>query len=425
MESMSPIPKLPKRAATDIKSILRERTREVEVLYRISESISSTLDLESVLTHIVDVVVTVMKADSCLLYLVSENRDELVLRSSKNPHPRLIGRVSLELGEGITGWVAQEKVPVVILRNASDDPRFKFFHNLPEDRFQAFVSLPIVTKGEVIGVINVQHKRAKRYRDAELALLSTIANQVGGAIENARLYEAMRRQALQLDTLSQVSETVASSRMIEDVLRLIVTTTAQMLDSTICSLMLVDEESGTLRIAATQSLSESYCRKPPLPIGRSISGRAVKEKRPIYVPDVKQDKEFSYRDLAKRESLCSLLSMPMMIKETVIGVINTYTSTKHAFDAKEVKIMQAIANQAAVAIEHTRLMEKSFEMKEALIVRKVVERAKGYLMHSRKLSEADAFRVMQRQSMNMRKSMREIAEAIILAAELEGRSTDS
>ena len=420
---MSPIPKLRKRAAQDIKSVLRERTREVEVLYRISESISGTLDLESVLKHIVEVVVNVMKADSCLLYLVSANRDELVLRSSKNPHPRLIGRVSLGLGEGITGWVAQEKVPVVILRNASDDPRFKFFHNLPEDRYQAFVSLPIVTKGDVIGVINVQHKRAKRYQDAELALLSTIANQVGGAIENASLYEAMSRQALQLDTLSQVSETVASNRMIDDVLRLIVTTTAQMLDSTICSLMLVDEAGGTLRIAATQSLSESYCRKPPLQIGQSISGRAVKEQRPIYVPDVKKEQEFFYRDLARRESLCSLLSIPMMIKEKVIGVINTYTSTMHTFDDKEIRIMQAIANQAAVAIENTRLMEQSFEMKEALTVRKLVERAKGYLMHSRKLSEAEAFRVMQRQSMNMRKSMRDIAEAIILAAELDGQST--
>ncbi len=421
---MSPTKQPMNRRKKDVKTVLRERTREVEVLHRISQSISSTLDLESVLTHIVEVVVEVTKADSCLLYLVSENRDELVLRSSKNPHPTLIGRTALGLGEGITGWVAQEQVPVVIPRNASDDPRFKFFHNLPEDRYQAFVSLPIVTKGNVIGVINVQHKRTKRYQDAELALLSTIANQVGGAIENARLYEAMRRQALQLDTLSQVSETVASNRLIDDVLELIVTTTAEMMNSTICSLMLVDEDAKELRIAATQSLSEAYRRKPPIKIGQSISGRAVKKRRPIYVPDVTKEKEFFYQDLAKRESLCSLLSVPMMSKENVIGVINTYTSIRHVFDDKEVKILQAIANQAAVAIEHTRLLEKSFEMQEALTVRKLVERAKGYLMHSRKLSEAEAFRLIQRQSMNMRKSMREIAEAIILAGELEGNATE-
>ena len=424
LKKKTPTRKSPRRSKPDVKAVLRERTREVEVLYRISESISSTLDLEAVLKQIVEVVVEVTKADSCLLYLVSENRDELVLRSSKNPHPKLIGRISVGLGEGITGWVAQERVPVVIPRHASDDPRFKLFHNLPEDRYQAFVSLPVATKGNIIGVINVQHKRARRYQDAELALLSTIANQVGGAIENARLYDEMKRQTLQLDTLSQVSETVASNRVIEEVLQLIVMTTAQMMDSTICSLMLVDEENQRLRIAATQSLSEAYRRKPPLKIGQSVSGRAVKEQRPIYVSDVKKEKEFFYQDLAKRESLCSLLSVPMMSKEKVIGVLNTYTSALHAFDDKEIKIMQAIANQAAVAIEHTRLMEKSFEMQEALTVRKLVERAKGYLMHSRKLSEADAFRLLQRQSMNMRKSMREIAEAVILAGELEGGSMD-
>jgi len=114
-----------------------------------------------------------------------------------------------------------------------------------------------------------------------------------------------------------------------------------------------------------------------------------------------------------------MLSVPMMIKDKVKGVINSYTSTFHVFSPEEVKTLQAIANQAAVAIEHTRLMEKSFEMQEALEVRKLVERAKGYLMESRKLTEPEAFRLIQRQSMNLRKSMRDVSEAIILAQELQ------
>lgn len=406
----------------ELQHALRERTREVQVLHRISETIGSTLDLESVLKHIVDVVVEVTKADACLVYLLSERRDELILRASNNPHPKLIGRISVGLGEGITGWVARERVPVVIPKRASDDPRFKLFHRLPEDRYQAFVSVPIETKGEVVGVINVQHKRAKRYGEDTLALLSTIAKQVGGAIENARLYEEMRRRAFQLDTLSQVSETLVSNRLIEEVLQLIVSMTAQMMNSKICSIMLVDDTSGELRIVATQSLSEAYRRKPPLKIGQSISGRVVKERRPIYIPNVTEEGGYFYRDLAKQESLCSLLSVPMMMKDKVVGVINSYTSTLHVFSPEEVKLLQAIANQAAVAIEHTRLMEKSFEMQEALEIRKLVERAKGYLMQRRGLTEQEAFRLLQRQSMNLRKSMREIAEAVILAEELQTSS---
>ncbi len=347
------------------------------------------------------------------------------MRASKNPHPKLIGRIKIGLGEGITGWVAREQQRVVIPSNASDDPRFKLFHNLPEDRHQAFVSVPIVAKKELVGVINVQHKRSRRYQPDELALLSTIANQVGGAIENARLYDAMTRKARQLETLSQVSETVASSRLIEDVLQLIVTMTAQMLSSKICSIMLLDKPGGgELRIAATQSLSEDYRRKPSLKVGQSISGRAVLERRAIMVADVKQERDYMFPDLARKEGLCALLSVPMLNRDRVVGVINTYTSIPHTFSLEEIKVMQAIANQAAIAIEHTTLVEKSFEMQEALAVRKLVERAKGYLMRSKHLSEEEAFRLIQRRSMDLRKSMREIADAILLAAEIEERADE-
>ncbi|MGH7252374.1 MAG: GAF domain-containing protein [Nitrospiraceae bacterium] len=410
------------RSIRQLEQALREKTREADVLHRISESISSTLDLEAVLRHIVEVVVEVTKADACLLYLLSESREELILRASKNPHPKLIGRITIGLGEGITGWVARERTRVVIPSNASDDPRFKFFHNLPEDRYQAFVSVPILAKKEVVGVINVQHKRPRQYRSDELALLSTIATQVGGAIENARLYAEMRRKALQVDTLSQVSETVASNRLIEDVLQLIVTMTAQMMNSKICSLMLLDPPSGELRIVATQSLSELYRRKPNLKVGQSISGRAVQERRPVTVPDVTRERDYMYPEIARKEGLCSLLSVPMLIRDRAIGVINSYTSIPHVFSTEEIKVLQAIANQAAVAIENTKLVEKSFEMQEALEVRKLVERAKGLLMQAKGITEEQALRLIQRQSMDTRKSMREVADAVILASGIDKRA---
>ncbi len=305
-------------SAAHLQQALREKAREVDVLHRITESISSQLDLESVLRHIVEVVVEVTKADACLLYLLSDGRNELILRASKNPHPKLIGRITIELGEGITGWVAREQTRVVIPNNASEDPRFKFFNNLPEDRYQAFLSVPIFAKKQVSGVINVQHKRARRYRDDELVLLATIANQVGGAIENARLYDQMCRKALQLETLSQVSETVTSNRITNDVLQLIVTMTAQMLGSKICSIMLLDEASGELRIAATQSLSEAYRRKPNLKVGQSISGRVVQERRAIIVSNVTKERDYMYPDLAAKEGVRSLLSFPMMMREKCV-----------------------------------------------------------------------------------------------------------
>src|SRR5947199_111485 len=337
-----------------LQRALREKTREAEILHTISDTVSGNLDLDAVLHDIVDIAVEVTKADSCLIYLLNSHRDELVLRASKNPHPKLIGRIRLSLGEGITGWVAQQGRAVAIASNASDDPRFKFFHNLPEDRHQAFLSVPIMAKRE-------------------------------------------------------------------EIVHLLVTMTAEMMGSTICSIMLLDPEREELRIVATQSLSESYRRKPNLKVGQSISGQALKERRPIAVMDVTKDPGYMYPDLARKEGLCSLLSVPMLVKDKPIGVINSYTSHEHLFSAEEIKVLQAVAHQAAIAIENTTLMEKSFEMQEALEVRKLVERAKGLLMRSKQMSEEEAFRIMQRQSMDTRRSMREIADAILLAGELEKR----
>lgn len=417
------LPRSSKRVAPRKKGskqdALLEKTRELELLHRITESISSNLDLELVLKEIVGMVVEVTQADACLIYLLNESQKELILRASKNPHPNLIGRVRLELGEGITGWVAREKKMVIISKNADDDPRFKFFHNLPEDRYQAFLSIPVISKGEVIGVINVQHKKPHVHSEGEIALLTTIGHQVGSAIENARLYQEMKKKALQIDTLSRVSNTIISNRYLEEILNLIVTMTAGMMNSKICSIMILDEQKGELKIVATQSLSEEYRRKVNVKIGESVSGRAVKEQRPIMVLDVTSDTQYRFPDLAKKEGLCSLLSVPMMVKNRVVGVINSYTSTEHHFTQEEINILKTVANQAAVAIENTTLLEQSSAMQEALETRKAVERAKGILMQQGKILEEEAFRLIQRQSMNSRKTMREVAEAIILASEIK------
>ncbi|MFQ5950424.1 MAG: GAF domain-containing protein, partial [Nitrospiria bacterium] len=296
---------------------------------------------------------------------------------------------------------------------------FKFFHRLPEDRYQAFLSAPVISKGEVIGVLNVQHKRPHDHSNGEIALMTTIGHQVGNAIENARLYQEMEKKALQLETLSRVSRTITSDSYIEEILNLLVTMTAGMMNSKICSIMLLDENKGELKIIATQSLSEEYRRKANVKIGESASGRAVKERRPIMLLDVTHDPLYCFPKLAKKEGLCSMLSVPMKIKNKVVGVINSYTSTEHSFSREEINLLQTVANQAAVAIENTSLLERSSAMQEALETRKAVERAKGILMQQGKISEEEAFRLIQRQSMNKRKTMREIAEAIILASEIK------
>ncbi|OGX45473.1 MAG: histidine kinase [Omnitrophica WOR_2 bacterium RIFCSPLOWO2_12_FULL_51_8] len=224
---------------------------------------------------------------------------------------------------------------------------------------------------------------------------------------------------LQINALTKISKAIASDIYLGDILRLVVTVAAEMMGSNICSLMLVDEKKNELVIRATQSVSEEYNRKPPLKVGEGVSGKAVKENRPLVIRDVTREKEYKHKDIAKKEGLCSLLCVPLAVKGRVIGVINCYTSKPHDFSETEVNIMTTVANQAAMAIENAELMVKSKVIQEELETRKRIERAKGIMMSDEGISEEEAYLKIRKYSMDNRKSMREVAEAIILAADMK------
>ena len=201
-------------------------------------------------------------------------------------------------------------------------------------------------------------------------------------------------------------------------MQLIVNMTAQMMGSNICSIMILDEKSQELRVVASQSLDPAYRDKPPVKANGSLSGKTITTKAPVVVADVRKETSYQFRDLALKQGLVSLLSVPMLYKDKALGVMNTYTPTEHQFTAEEISFVQSVANQCASAIENTRLLSEKLAAQEALEARKLIERAKGILMKQKNIPESDAFREIQRQSMDRRKSMKEISEAIILAHEM-------
>src|SRR3984893_14992510 len=123
----------------------------VDVLHEISERLGSADGFHDVLSRVVEFASALVKCDSCLIYILA--RDELVLRAAKNPHPEVIDRLKLRVGQGITGWVAEHREPVAVAEKAAQDPRFQFFHELPEDSYEAFLSVPLMSRGRVVGVI--------------------------------------------------------------------------------------------------------------------------------------------------------------------------------------------------------------------------------------------------------------------------------
>ncbi len=226
-------------------------------------------------------------------------------------------------------------------------------------------------------------------------------------------------RANKLAALAGVSRTVASDMYIEEILSLLMRLTADLMNSKICSLMLYDEEKQELVLRASQSLSKDYLEKGNIKVGESVSGKVVKTRKPIVVENVRRDKLYNFPDIAKKEGLYSLLSVPLLFKGKVIGVLNSYKDHVHRFSEEEINLLSSVANQAAVAIQNTSLLADKKDLEEKLEARKVIEKAKGILMKLLAIDEDSAYKLLQRQSMDKRKSMKEIANAIIISKELE------
>ena len=157
----------------------------IDFLHEITSRIAAADSFHTVLGRIVDFVTTVVPCDSCFIYVLEG--EKLVLRASKNPHADVIDHLGIKVGQGITGWVAEHREPVALAANASEDPRFKLFKNLPEDRFEALLSMPIQCAGRVVGVMNLQHRDSYQHSTNEVRLISTIGFLVGAEVERARL----------------------------------------------------------------------------------------------------------------------------------------------------------------------------------------------------------------------------------------------
>jgi len=213
-----------------------------------------------------------------------------------------------------------------------------------------------------------------------------------------------------IEALSKISGAITSDLYLEDILQLIVTVTAEVMGSKICSLMLLDPGKNELVIKATQSISKEYINKNPLKPGEGIA---------VTVYNILENKIYTNKDIASKEGLASLLCVPLHVKGKVIGVLNVYTSEPHDFSDYEVSIIKTVADQAAIVIENYRLLVETKVIREELETRKAVERAKGIMMKEQGLSEEQSFRKMQKFAMDNRKSMREVAEAIILSYDMK------
>jgi two-component sensor histidine kinase/putative methionine-R-sulfoxide reductase with GAF domain len=279
-----------------------DAARHLALLTRTTEVVNSSLDLQDVLEAIAHEVAAALGTDACFVYLYDERGDELVLRATHGSGVE--GATSaprMRRGEGITGVAAADREPVMIAERAHLDPRFKAFPNLREDQYESILAVPILARDVLEGALNVRTRAPRAFTDAEIALLTAIASQVGQSIEHAKLYATVRRRVDELEALARISEAVSESLYLEESLEAIVRTTVESLDATGAAIVLEDG-----RIAWPEGRAGPHAVRLPLRWrGREI-GELV----------VDRDVPFSDDDR---------------------------------------QLLDAIANQAAVALEHGRM----------------------------------------------------------------------
>jgi signal transduction protein with GAF and PtsI domain/anti-sigma regulatory factor (Ser/Thr protein kinase) len=344
----------------------------VASLREIARALSAAWDVDTTLDLIARKTAQVMQVDSCSIYLLEPGGDTLWLRASTGLASNALGRASLKMGEGLTGWAAQNCTPVAV-REAQADPRFKFLPQTREQNFQSLLAVPLLNRDRVIGAMNVQTHDLHDFTPEQIEIAALISDLAAGALDRALLYENMNRQIGELTTLAKVSETVTSPIYLDEMLDLVVEMAAKVMDTPVCTLRLIDHARGELVVRAAYSTLAGYQKKPPLKLGEGVTGWVARERKPLAVPDIRADPRYPFSDAARREGLVSMLSVPLIVRDHVIGVLNCYTAEPHAFAESETALFSTLANQAALAIENAQLVTN------AAIVREMHHRIKNNL----------------------------------------------
>lgn len=299
---------------------------ESRILYAIISTVGSSLDLEEVLRGVVTLLTEACAVHACFVYLIEDDR--LVLEAASEPYAEFVGQIALERGEGLAWWVAERSEPAFIRESLLDDPRVKYVPELEEDRFQSLVSVPIVGKdGNVIGVISSHTEAPREFTEREFDVLVSSASLVAGAIENARLYEEMRRRVDELEHLTELGETLARAEGLEQLVPAVVERGRRLLRARACHLYLLDETSEELHVRA----SAPEGAETPRTIGLSELG-----------PEV------------ARSGRSASVAVPLVANDELLGLLA-------AEGTSEVDLARAVANQTAVALKKIELIERLTE----------------------------------------------------------------
>jgi signal transduction histidine kinase len=330
------------------------------VLARVSSVINSSLEPKDVLNRVLAEAVRVMQATSGSIVFIDPHTQLLEIEVAIGLS-RQAQLTKLAIGRGVTGWVARTGKPLRV-PDVTADPRYV---SVRKD-IRSELAVPLLVEGALIGVLNVDSTRRSAFSAEDEELLVAIANQSAQVIQNSWLYQAVAHKARQLESLFSVAQSIISSLNLQEILQRVTREACRLMDTKVCSLMLLNPTRDFLELHACHGAGTGYLRKPPLPVADSLVGFVVRHQKPLRVYNVQAHDAYRHTEMARKEGLVSLLSVPMIVGDVAIGALNVYTAQPYRYSNQDVKILFALANLAAVAIDNARLHEKIVDVEEQL-----------------------------------------------------------
>jgi len=339
---------------------LKERYARLNLLYQVSNVIHSTLDPQEALQLILNEAIHLTGASSGSAVLINPTSGFLEIQASQGLPPQAT-ELRLRVGEGITGWVARTGKPARV-SEVKKDPRYI----MVQPNVRSELAVPLEVQAEVRGVLNVDSDRADAFSASDQELLEALAVQAAKVIHNTWLYEQLRLKARLFESLVSVGQTINSTLNLDEALEAITREAAQLMEAKVCSVLLLDESREWLDLRASFGASKAYLQKPRLTVEESLVGVVVRRRKPLQVENVQVSSRYQNREVARQEGLVSLLSVPLLFGGQAIGAMNVYTAQLHSFSNEEIRILSALAELSALAIEKARLYERIVDVEEQL-----------------------------------------------------------
>lgn len=348
----------PAEAARALRQMLRDKRRETEALFGILASLASTLDVGKLLDYVVHVCKELTGCHGALVYLWDDESERLVVRAGVEGYERWIGRFGLALGEGLTGWTALTRQPGMITENPTQDPRFKAFPELNDDRYQSYLTIPVISaNGRLIGVITMHTEAPHRFDDDDLILMNTLSVLIATAVENAELYERQARQVQVLNTLAEAGQAVVQTSSARHVLHRLAGTAASLVAADRSVILALDETGAHLGVEAFWQASPGSVGGPPptLPAD-GVWGRLLGATSALVLSRREHAETFRALDLIAPFARSALVA-PMRVSERVIGVLACFSRSAGAPRREDGELLLTLASQAALAVQNARLIE--------------------------------------------------------------------